>query len=266
MRLSAVLLVLLPLAAPAADRKVEIIAHRGASFDAPENTVTAMKLAWTQKADASELDVYLSKDGKAVVIHDPNTKRVAGVDKKVVDQSLAELRALDVGKWKGARFAGERLPTLEEMLATVAKGKRILIEIKSGPEIVPELNRLLRASGLKPEQTPIISFNAGVVAAVKKARPDLQAYWIVSMKPAKGKKPPTAEELIARAKTIGADGLDLSADAALTAAFARKVKDAGLKLYVWTVNDPKVAKRMVELGVDGITTDRPGWLRDRLAE
>lgn len=266
MRLTTALLILLPLSASAADPKVEIIAHRGASFDAPENTVTAMKLAWTQKADASELDVYLSKDGKAVVIHDPNTKRVAGVDKKVVDQSLAELRTLDVGKWKGARFAGERLPTLEEMLATVAKGKRLLIEIKSGPEIVPELNRLLRASGLKPEQTPIISFNAGVVAAVKKAQPDLQAYWIVSLKPAKGKKSPTAEELIARAKMIGADGLDLSADATLTAAFARKVKDAGLKLYVWTVNDPKVAKRMVEIGVDGITTDRPGWLRDRLAE
>src|SRR3954470_3141821 len=84
--------------------KVEIIAHRGASYDAPENTVAAIKLAWEQKADASEFDVFLSKDGKIVVIHDKDTKRVAGVDKTVASQTLAELRQLDAGKWKGAQF------------------------------------------------------------------------------------------------------------------------------------------------------------------
>ena len=184
----------------------------------------------------------------------------------MVDQSLEELRALDVGKWKGKKFIGERIPTLDEMLAAVEKDKRLLIEIKCGAEIVPELDRLLRASGLKPEQTPVICFNADVIAAVKKLRPDLPAYWLVSMKPAKGKEPPAAEKLIAKAKEMRADGLDLSADDALTEAFAAKVKAAGLKLYVWTVNDAKVAKRMVGIGVDGITTDRPGWLRERLAE
>ena len=79
-------------------------------------------------------------------------------------------------------------------------------------------------------------------------------------------KPPTAEEVIAKAKAINADGLDLSATATLDAKFARAVKAAGLKLYVYTVNDPAVAKRMVEHGVDGITTDRPAWLRERLAK
>jgi glycerophosphoryl diester phosphodiesterase len=263
MYLCATLLLLSPIPGDA-DLKVEIIAHRGASFDAPENTVAAMQLAWKQQADASELDVYRSRDGQAVVIHDKNTQRVAGVDKNVEDQSLAELRALDVGKWKGQRFAGERLPTLAEMLAAVAKGKRVFIEIKWNAKIVPEINRLLRESGLPPEQTPIISFDAGVVEAFKKARPDVPAYWIVSLKPARGKQPPTAEQLIARAKKIGADGLDLSADEALTAEFARKIKDAGLKLFVWTVNDPRVARRMIEIGVDGITTNRPGWLREQL--
>ena len=153
---------------------MEIVAHRGASFDAPENTVAAIKLAWEQKADAAEFDVFLSKDGKIVVIHDANTKRICGVDRKVVDQTLEELRKLDVGKWKDAKFAGEKMPTLEEMLATVPAGKRVFIEVKCGPEIVPELDRVLKASELKPEQTPVISFNADVVAAVKKARPDLQ--------------------------------------------------------------------------------------------
>jgi glycerophosphoryl diester phosphodiesterase len=240
---------------------VEIIAHRGASYDAPENTLAAIKLAWRQKADAAEFDVFLSKDGKIVVLHDRDTKRVAGVDRKVVDQTAAELRQLDVGRWKGPQFIGEKIPFLEEMLATVPPGKRVFVEVKCGAEIVPELDRLLRASRLKPEQTAVISFHAEVIAAVKKARPDLEAYWIVSLKPAKDKKLPTAEELIARAKEIAADGLDLSASEVLDRPFAAKVKAANLKLYVWTVNDLPLARRMIEIGADGITTDRPGWLR-----
>ena len=98
------------------------------------------------------------------------------------------------------------------------------------------------------------------------ARPDVAAYWVVSLKPAKGKPAPTAEGLIAKAKAINADGLDLSAAPALDRAFAAKVKAAGLKLYVWTVNDIAEARRMVEIGVDGITTDRPGWLREQLGK
>lgn len=243
--------------------ETEIIAHRGASADAPENTVAAIKLAWTQSADASEFDVFLSRDGKIVVIHDADTKRVAGVDRKVVDQTADELRALDAGSWKNARFKGEKIPLLEEMLATVPPGKRVFIEVKCGPEIMPELDRVLKASKLKPEQTPIISFHAPVVAAVKKTRPDLAAYWIVSLDK-KNAEPPPAVDLIKKAKAVQADGLDLSASKSLDKAYAEAIKSAGLKLYVWTVNDLAVARRMIDLGVDGITTDRPGWLRENL--
>lgn len=263
--LQALLSLLVFTAVLAAAPKVEIVAHRGASHDAPENTLASLKLAWEQKADSSEFDVYLSKDGQIVVIHDADTKRTAGLDKKVVDQTVEELRRLDAGKWKGARFAGEKIPTLTEMLAAVPNGKKVFVEVKCGPEIVPELNRVLKSSGLKPEQTPVISFNAKVVAAVKKIRPDLPAYWIVSLN-RKGQKPPTADELIAKSKEIVADGLDLSAVDLLDKPFSAKIKAAGLKLYVWTVDDLVVARRMVEIGADGITTNRPGWLREKLAE
>lgn len=268
LRTAAVLALSLPFAAPAAEPRVEIVAHRGASHDAPENTVAAINLAWQQKADASEFDIYQTKDGKIVVIHDKDTKRTApgGMNKLVAESTLSDLRALDVGTWKGAAFAGEKIPTLEEMLATVPDGKRVFIEVKCGPEVVPELDRVLKASGKKPEQTPVISFSAPVVAAVKKARPDLAAYWVVSLNAKKGAAPPTAAALVAKAKAAGADGLDLSAGDALTAEYAKAVKDAGLKLYVWTVNDAAVARRMVSVGVDGITTDRPGWLREQLAK
>jgi glycerophosphoryl diester phosphodiesterase len=125
---------------------------------------------------------------------------------------------------------------------------------------------VLKACKLKPEQTPVIAFNADVVAAVKKARPDLQAYWLVTLAPKKA-KPRTAEELIAKAKEIKADGLDLSADPAiLTREFGAKIKAAGLQLHVWTVNDVDLAKQMIAAGAQSITTDRPAWLREQLGK
>ena len=267
---AAATLVLMALSLPAVavEPRVEIIAHRGASHDAPENTVAALKLAWQQNADAAEFDVYLTRDGQVVVMHDKDTERTAGVKKVVADCTLAELRTLDVGKWKDPKFAGERVPTLAEMLATVPAGKKVFVEVKCGPEIVPTLVRGLKASKLEPERTPVISFNADVIAAVKKAQPDLPAYWLVSLKENKKKKtpPPTAEEAIAKAREINADGLDLQAAPVLDKAYADKVKAAGLRLYVWTVNDPAEARRMVEIGAEGITTDRPAWLREQLAK
>ena len=238
---------------------VEIIGHRGASWEAPENTVSALNLAWEQHADGAEFDVYLTQDGKIVACHDKDTKRTAGVSLLIAETSLEKLRTLDVGTWKNTKFAGERIPTLEEILATVPPEKKVYIEIKCGPEIVPELDRVLRTTRLKPTQTPVICFNAEVVAAVKKARPDCPAYWLVDLK-----GDTTAESLISKAQEIQADGLDLSATPQLDRDIAAKIRSAGLRLDVWTVNDPDVARRMVQIGVCGITTDRPAWLRAQL--
>src|SRR5580704_14008797 len=88
------------------------VAHRGASFDAPENTLAAVNLAWRQRADAVEIDVHLSRDGQLVVIHDYNTRRTTGVNRLVARQTLAELRALDAGRWKGLEWLDETIPTL----------------------------------------------------------------------------------------------------------------------------------------------------------
>lgn len=257
----------LAMTAPAAEPKVEIIAHRGASYDAPENTVAALKLAWEQGADAAEFDVYLSKDGHIVGMHDKDTERTAGVKKLVAETTFAELRKLDVGKWKDPKYAGEKVPTLAELLATVPAGKKVYVEVKCGPEIVPALIQGLKASGLKPEQTPVICFNADVIAAVKQAQPSLPAYWLAGLKENKKTKkaPPTAEQVIATAKKIHADGVDLQAAPLLDKTYADKVKAAGLRLFVWTVNEADEAKRMVEIGAEGITTDRPAWLREQLA-
>ena len=242
----------------------EIIAHRGASADAPENTLAAMRLGYEQDADAGELDVHLSKDGKIVVIHDADTKRVAGVERKVVDQTLEELRRLEVGRfgdWAAKGFT-EKIPTLDECLALVPAGKKIFIEIKVREEILPALADALRRSKLKPEQTVIITFHYEVAEAAKKKFPGLKVYWLHSY--AKDKKTgryPDLDELINRAKRAKVDGLNLNHEFPLDEAAVRRIHDAGLGCYVWTVDDPAKAGRLVAAGVDGITTNRPGALR-----
>jgi glycerophosphoryl diester phosphodiesterase len=260
---------------------MEIIGHRGAAFDAPENTLASFRLAWEQGADAIECDVWLSKDGRIVAIHDDDTARTAGIKELVADLPFEELHRFDVGRWRGQQFAGEVIPSLAEILETVPSGKRIFIEVKCGPEIVPELNRVVSESGLANEQIAVISFSTDVINAVKAGLPSIAAYWCIDLAKLDQSKPRTERSgvsgdltrllrfapcaaLIATAKSIGANGLDLSASPTITPDFVQSAKTAGLPIYVWTVNDPIFAKQLIAAGVAGITTDRPAWLRSQL--
>ena len=247
---------------------VEIIAHRGASHTAPENTLSAVNLAWQRGTDAVEIDIWLTGDGRIVALHDKNTERTTGESWQVAERTLDELQSLDAGSWKDAAFAGERIPTLDEILATVPDGKRLFIEIKSKAEILPELERVLTASGKQPNQTVIISFDFDTVRTAKSRMPKLPGYWIQGTSPSRNEKtgavvaPP--DELIEKCRGAGLDGLDLKYDSELTCEIVESMHRLGLGLYVWTVNEPEDARRLIALGVDGITTDRPGWLRGQL--
>lgn len=235
---------------------VELIAHRGASHDAPENTLAAFRLAWNQNADGVECDVQLTKDGRVIVCHDDSTKRIAGVDLKIAETTLERLQTLDAGSFKDPKFKGERLPSLEELLAIMPEGKKLYIEVKCGPEVISELIRQLELSEKLPAETPVICFNAAVVSELKQQLPDLPVYFLHNPEKI------TAKDLVAQAKSLNADGVDLKACKELDAAYARKILDAGLRLDVWTVDDPAEARRLIELGVKGITTNRPGFLRE----
>lgn len=249
-------------------RSVEITAHRGASYLAPENTLASANLAWRRGADSVEVDIYLSQDGRIVVMHDETTKRTAGVDWNVARRTLAELKTLEVGRWKDERWAGEKIPTLEEVLATVPDGKRLLIEVKCEKRIVPELERVIQASGKDAAQTVIISFDFDVVKAVKRALPRLTVLWLVDATPKRDKKTGkllvSLPQRIAQCRSAGLDGLSVSHESELGKEFVKQVHDAGLRLHVWTVNSDEEARRLAAWGVDAITTDRPGWLRRRL--
>jgi glycerophosphoryl diester phosphodiesterase len=246
---------------------VEIIGHRGASFDAPENTLSSFRLGYEQKADGVELDIHLTKDDKIVVMHDSDTARVGGSTNKIVNSTLAELRGYEIGrwgKWMNANFH-EKIPLLSEVLPIIPPGKKLFIEIKTGPEIVPELVEVLKGAKAKPEQLVIITFNFESAIVAKKMLPKLKTYWLVGY--AKDKttgKFPDLKQTIAKAKAGHLDGLDLNFNWPLTKETIGEIKRAGLECHVWTVDDSAKAKELAEAGVDSITTNRPGWLREQL--
>ncbi len=247
-----------------------IVAHRGASFDAPENTLAALRLGFEQGADAGECDVRLTRDGHVVLLHDASALRTTGVDVFATARTLADLRRLDAGAWKSARWAGEKIPTLAEAIALLAAsppGRRLVVEIKSGPAILPEIVRLrtLAKDLVSDRQLVVIAFDRAVAAEAKRLLPAIEVHQLASWKkdPATGAWP-RLETLIADARADGLDGLNLESRFPIDAAFVESVHAAGLKLYVWTVDDGALARRLAAAGVDAITTNRPGWLRAQL--
>lgn len=241
-----------------------IVAHRGASADAPENTLPAFRLAWEQGADAIEGDFHLSKDGRIVCIHDFETGKVAAKNLTVAQTTLAELQRLDVGSWKDRRFAGTRIPTLEEVIATVPDGKKIFIEVKTGPEMVAPLQATLAASTLAREQIVVIAFDLDFVTAWKKACPDCETHLIISHNRRRWGLSPSADKTLALLKQTGADGLSTNTHRAVNQKFVRRLREAGYSHHVWTVNDAKTGHRFLRYQTQSITTDRPAALRKEL--
>jgi glycerophosphoryl diester phosphodiesterase len=244
----------------------EIIAHRGASHDAPENTLAAVNLAWQRKAKAVEIDIYLSRDKRIVVYHDKTTKRIGGRDRAVKDQTLAELQQLDVGSWKSPRYKGERVPTLQDVLETVPPGGRLFIEIKAGVEIVPHVVAMLEQWRHTPKRAVVIAFSFEVATAMKNSMPGIPVYWLVSFEQSKqdGSWEPNVDSVVSRAKQAGLDGINTNYTPLLTRELVARVHAEGLGYYVWTVNDPGDARILRQIGIDGITTDRPAWLRQQM--
>jgi len=230
-----------------------IIAHRGSSFTAPENTVAAAKLAWEQNADAVELDIYLSKDNRVMVLHDGNTKRTTGQSFINKDTNSEVLRTLDAGSWKDDRYyKGETIPFLEEMIATVPKGKKMVIEIKCGPEVFPALQKIVKKSG-KKKQLIFIAFNWETIVKAKKMFPKNACYWLSS----------SATEVQAKMNDVAKnklDGINLSFTI-VDQQTVTKANELGFEVLSWTIDDPQEAKRLVKLGVTAITTNRPDLIR-----
>ena len=240
-----------------------IIAHRGASFDAPENTLAAFRLAFAQGADGIEADFRLSNDGEIICLHDATTGRTADKNRRVATQSLAQLRRLDFGEWKGAQWRGERIPTLAEVLTILPAGKKLYIEIKCGVEIIPPLRTLLATTPMAPENLRFLAFDAPLLASLKQAFPSIKSCLNVEYRrlgPACCRQP-QADEILQRLAACDADGLSSHSHPGIDRPLVERLRTAGKELHVWTVDLLADARHYQLLEVDSLLTNRPGFLR-----
>jgi glycerophosphoryl diester phosphodiesterase len=233
----------------------EIIAHRGASFIAPENTVSSAKLAWELGADAVEADIYLSKDNRIIVSHDSNTRRTTGKSYSIANTPADTLRKLDAGSFKDERYKGEKIPFLEEIIETVPKGKKLVVEIKCGSEVLPFLRQTIDQYGAN-KNFNFIAFDFQTISDAKKIFPGNSCFWLCSDTLILRKN----IELVPKA---GLEGVSLNYSI-INQKIASITRALGLDLFSWTVDKPEDAKRLISLGVKGITTNRPGWLEDQM--
>jgi len=258
---------------PNAFSKPLIIAHRGASGEAPENTMVAFKLAWELGADGIEGDFHLTRDGHIVAIHDKDTNKVTkGKNKLIVKKtSLKELQGLDVGSWKNETYSKARIPTLEDVIDSLPKGKKFFIEIKCGTEI---MKPLIKVIDLKVKERPnlktnisFISFDKDVIKSCRTQWPDIEANYLESYKKIKGisKWAPNENEVFRLLKLSLASGIGTQANKeVLNSKFIKRLRLNQLSFHCWTINDIETARHFRDLGVDSITTDFPKRIRDGL--
>ena len=240
----------------------QVVAHRGNSSVAPQNTLAALEAAWRAGADSIEIDLRLSADGVAVVIHDATVDATTNGSGAVDDLDLAELRRLDAGSWFSPACAGQRVPTFAEVTAFLVarRGIDLLLELKGdwSEEAARGVVELIGEAGLE-HRVLVQSFSPATVAVFAAVAPWLRRGLLVV--------------------EAGDHLLDLCAELAVTACnpygellrtrpeLVAELHEAGLQVMVWTANEPEQWAALTDAGVDAIITDHPhalrGWLSAR---
>lgn len=233
------------------------VGHRGASYLAPENTLASFALAWELGAAAAECDVMLTSDNQVIVFHDNKGKRLTGTDFVVKETRFDEIKDLPILLKNSnlEKFAGQTIPLLSEVLATVPRDRTLVIEIKTGPEIMPYLEEVIDAHW-KSGNIAFISFDFDAILLAKATFPGMPCYYLSVFKREVRSK---MKEIIAG----GLDGVNLRYRI-IDKNLVEKYNKAGLDVWCWTVNDPAEARKLVEAGVSAITTDRPAWLKEQV--
>jgi glycerophosphoryl diester phosphodiesterase len=249
-------------------QKPWVIAHRGARDEAPENTLTAFERALAYPVDGIEMDVQMSADGILVLHHDPTLHRISGRRNRIADLGFRQLQELDWGVWFDSDFKGETVPLLDQVLEDFGSRTRLMIEIKVQPadwksgriqSIIDKVMRLLanRANTLSIDNIFILSFDSEVLQSAYRIAP--QWRYVLNL----NEKNP---EVIS-AESSDAWGWLWAIDARinrLSKPLVRWAKDRRLKMFTYTCNSPRQVKKAIQLGVDAIISDRPGWLTRHL--
>ena len=240
-----------------AQQEATFVGHRGASYLAPENTLASLNLAWELGVIAAECDIMLSKDNQVIVFHDKKGKRLTGQDFVVKEVSYDEIKDLPI-KLKETnleKYKGQTIPLLSNFLQSIPDGHTLVIEIKTGKEILPHMEKVI-SEYWKTGNIAFIAFDYETIIETKKIYPDIPCYYLSAF----------GFDIKKRFDDIvesDLDGVNLR-HKIINEKLVEKFNKADKGVWCWTVNDPDDAKKMVEIGVTAITTDRPVWLREAL--
>ncbi len=251
-----ILLAVISLGTAFGQKETVIVGHRGA-YLAPENTLASYTLAWEMDVLAAECDIMLTSDDQVIVFHDKKGKRLTGHDFVVKESTYEEIKDYPIILKKSnlEKYSGQRIPLLSDLLQTIPDGHTLVIEIKTGKEILPHLQEVIRKYWNTGNIT-FIAFDYETILATKEIYPDIPCYYLSAFGIDLSKK---QEEIMKGAL----DGVNLR-HKIITEKMVGKFNKAGKEVWCWTVNDPADAKKMIQFGVKGITTDRPKWLYDEL--
>lgn len=223
------------------------ISHRIGGLFAPENTISAFEEAFLSKAEYAELDVQQTKDGELIIIHDSNFKRTTGVDKNIWDVNYNEVKKYDAGKYYNYSFKGQKIPTLEEVIKYSKDKIKLLIEIKvHGHEkydIEQQVIDLVKKYNIE-NQCIIASMNKKVLQNVKQIDPNIVTCYLTAV----------AYGDFYNWNYVDIYGIESTF---VNQKIVDKIHSKNKKIFVWTINDEKLMKKMIELGVDSIITDNP---------
>ncbi|MBI2885369.1 MAG: glycerophosphodiester phosphodiesterase [Candidatus Omnitrophica bacterium] len=231
-----------------------VIAHRGASADAPESTRAAIRLAVAQRADMIELDVQLTRDGRLVIFHDDTLERTTNGHGRLMDHRFREIARLDAGAWRGRRCAGERVLLVSQALRA-AGSCRVNLELKAVPRpamLLTRLNRVLDWSRAR-RRVLISSFDPALVRGMRRREPRMatallcREHWTASLR---------------QARRLGCAAIHPHISL-ITSARVRQAHAAGLRVHAWTTDSRQEAARLLAQGVDGVVTNRPARLASR---
>ncbi|TAF64576.1 MAG: glycerophosphodiester phosphodiesterase [Cytophagales bacterium] len=239
------------------NKNITIIAHRGASSVAPENTLIAIKKALDFEADIIEIDVFQTSDSVVILMHDETLDRTTNGEGRIEEHSYLELSRLEAGSWFSPSFAREPIPRLEEVIELINGEARLLIEIKEGGNNI-EQNVLKIINQYKAKDWCIVqSFDAGVVQTVKDLDKNIEVHQLavgnISALPFHWNRGLRIGSVYQYNNT---SHINLNYQY-VSAKVVRKIHEQGQKIYVWTVNKPEDMRRLAAMGVDGIITDYP---------
>lgn len=226
----------------------KIIAHRGASFDAPENTLKSVLLAWEYGADMVEIDIQITLDNQIILYHDDNFTRIHHDSKKVAEVDFSFITTLTKQQ--------EKIPLLSEVLSSLPDEKMLLIEIKSSEQIIPHLEKVITISN-KIKQVQFIAFEYDVIVALKNKFPNNICLWNIEIDKEKDSSILTPENIFQKTENGNLDGINICANASTNKNFVSFFKNKNLLVYLWTINQAEKALQYKNFGVDAIITDKP---------